>query len=149
MTSPEPSPVISPRTTPRGSPVNSPRGVRKLIKRGKVSLSRVACSCIYKLCKCTQILFVGNVCSYYQRYILCTWYSLCTCLQTIICCRIFQKLRFKWISVGYTSSDCVARLGGVNMPVGIHGCACAMLSFLVLLNDVITVLECVCVCVCV
>ena len=58
VTSPEPSPVISPRTTPRGSPVNSPRGVRKLIKRGKVSLSRVACSCIYKLCKCTQRYYV-------------------------------------------------------------------------------------------
>jgi hypothetical protein len=38
ITSPEPSPGVSPRTTPRGSPVNSPRGVRKFIKRGKVSL---------------------------------------------------------------------------------------------------------------
>ena len=37
VTSPEPSPVASPRSTPRGSPINSPRGVKKLIKRGKVS----------------------------------------------------------------------------------------------------------------
>ena len=35
--SPEPSPIASPRSTPRGSPVSSPRGVKKLIKRGKVS----------------------------------------------------------------------------------------------------------------
>ena len=38
VASPEVSPFTSPRTTPRGSPVNSPRGVRKFIKRGKVSL---------------------------------------------------------------------------------------------------------------
>ena len=62
VTSPEPSPVMSPRTTPRGSPVNSPRGVRRLIKRGKVSSStlispvythcanRVMCVCMRAAC---------------------------------------------------------------------------------------------------
>ena len=48
ITSPEPSPIISPRTTPRGSPVNSPRGVRRFIKRGKVSLSIMY---VHTLCK--------------------------------------------------------------------------------------------------
>ena len=41
-------------------------------------------------------------------------------------------MRFKCVSVDYTSSDCVARLGSVNMPIGlvdvyVHGCAVCFL----------------------
>lgn len=73
ITSPEASPLNSPRTTPRGSPVNSPRGVRKLIKRGKVLLctSFCVCTCMYVMCgfadckhisemTCFQIMLLGD-----------------------------------------------------------------------------------------
>lgn len=44
-------------------------------------------------------------------------------------------MRFKCVSVDYTLSDCVARLGSVNMPVGlvdIHGCAVCFLCSVII-----------------
>ena len=55
-------------------------------------------------------------------------------------------MRFKCVSVDYTSSDCVARLGGVNMPVGlvdihVHGCAVSFLHSVIVHSSGLSVCE--------
>ena len=51
-------------------------------------------------------------------------------------------MRFKCVSVDYTSSDCVARLGGVIVPVGlvdIHGCAVCFLHSVIVRSSGLSV----------